>query len=81
MVARKTPEPGVYRFIGLLDGRPAFYTIDYHGQRSVERIVGEDESEAEVIADLSDALWALRPRESRPGGGAVRAPRPVLRLL
>lgn len=76
MAAHKNPKPGVYRCFYPIDGRPAFYVIDYHGARSEDRRVEEDELETEVIADLSAALWAVRPREA-----GARAPRPVLRLL
>lgn len=77
MAAQKSPEPGVYRALGLIEGCPAFYVIDYHGARSEDWIVGEDETEADVIERLSAALWLVRPR----GAGAAKAPRPVLRLL
>lgn len=78
MAARKSPEPGVYRTFDL-DGQPAFYTVDWHGVRSEDRIVAEDETMEEVIADLSDALWLVRPRGR--GAGGARGRQPVLRLL
>lgn len=78
MAAHATPPAGVYRTFDL-DDRPAFYTIDWHGVRSEDRIVGEDETIEEVIADLSDALWVVKPRGR--GAGAGRERQPVLRLL
>jgi hypothetical protein len=76
MVAQHTRKPGVYRRAFLIDGRPAFYVIDWHGVESEETIVEEGETEREVIDRLSAALWLVRPR-----GSAAQVPRPVLRLL
>lgn len=80
MLARTVPEPGVYRFFALIDGRPAYYTIDWHGVESEPRRVDEYETEQEVIDDLADALWLLKPRGPN-GKGAASGQRPFLRLL
>lgn len=80
MVARNTPEPGiVYRFAFLIDGRPAYYTIGWDGERSDLRVVGERESEQDVIDELADELWITRPKQR--GGKGAASPRPLLRLL
>lgn len=78
----RNPEAGVFRFAFLIDGRPAFYTIGYHGERSEPRRVDEDETEAEVIDDLADALWLLRPASSSMREkGVASGQKPFLRLL
>ena len=80
MAASAATKPSVCRYPFTVEGRPAFYVIDWHGVRSELRIVEEDETEDEVIQHLSDALWAVRPR----GASEVEAPdqrRPRLRLL
>lgn len=76
MAASDSPKTGVYRHGVLVDGRVAFYVIDYHGTQSEDWLVEADETEAEVIERLSAALWLVRPR-----GAGVRASRPILRLL
>lgn len=75
-MARKH-EAVVCKFFGLVDGRPAFYVVDWHGVASEVHVVGEDETEEEVIERLSDALWVTRPR----GSDVVPVQRPLLRLL
>lgn len=77
MAASRTPEAVVCKFFGLINGRPAFYVVDWHGVESELHVVGEDETEDEVIERLSDALWVTRPR----GKGAASVQRPHLRLL
>lgn len=79
MVAKQIPEPGVYRFFALIDGRVAFYTIDWHGVESELRVVSDDETEDQVIADMSDTLTSIRPR--RGGGGRQSGRGPLLRLI
>lgn len=74
MPARELPEPGVYRYFVLIEGRPAYFITDWKGVEHPVRVVGEDEAEADVIAEL-DALLARMA--SRPS----RRPAPVLRLL
>lgn len=81
MAARKLPEPGVYPYFALIDGRKAFVTIDWHGVESEPYPVGEFETEAEVIEYLADALWAVRPRGTRRAKDLDRAALRVLRLL
>lgn len=79
MVAR-SPTPGVVcRFPFPIEGRQAFYVIDWHGHRSELRIVEDDETEAEVIEHLSAALWVTRPRGASAGGAPLPLPR--LRLV
>lgn len=77
MVAQEKPSAVVCKFIGLIDGRPAYYVVDWHGVESDVTVVAEDETEQEVIDRLSDALWVTRPR----GKGVGPVPRPLLRLL
>ena len=77
MAAQQKPAAVVCKFFGLIDGRPAYYVIDWHGVESDVTPVGEDETEQEVIDRLSDALWVTRPRGV--SGGPVQ--RPLLRLL
>lgn len=79
MAANKLPEPGVYPSAHLIDGRPAYFVIDYHGVQSEDYIVGEHETEQQVIAYLADALWAVRPRGV--GRDRGRGERPGLRLV
>lgn len=79
MAARKNPEPGVYPCSYLVDGRSAYFVIGWDGVRSEDHVVGEFETDGEVIEYLADALWAIRPRGTRGGGG--RAERPGLRLV
>ena len=76
MAARKTRKPGVYPCFYQIDGRPAYFVVDWYGEQSEDRRVDEFETDEEVIAYLADALWAVRPR-----GTGVRVQRPVLRLL
>lgn len=76
MVSQQKPKPGVYRRGFLIDGKVAFFVVDYHGVESEETLVEEGETEREVIERLRAALWLVRPR-----GAGVRPPRPVLRLL
>ncbi len=64
-VARTKSEPGVYRYFVLIDGRPAFYYIDWDGAEHPLRVVGEGESEASVIAELEAAMGPSRSRSSR----------------
>lgn len=79
MAAQRIAEPGVYRFFALIDGRPAFYVVDWNGIEHELRIVGEDEHEGEVIAELSDEMG---PSPSRSGASPRRRPgRPPLFLL
>ena len=77
MAAAKKPVAVVCKFLGLIDGRPAYYVVDWHGVESDVTVVGEDETEREVIERLSDALWVTRPR----GNGVGQVQRPLLRLL
>lgn len=82
MAANRIPESGVYRFPFLIDGRPAFYTVDWHGVESDVRVVGDDERESDVIRELDAFLEATHP--SRRRGGSSRqgaSSRPLLRLL
>lgn len=72
------PGPCVCRFPFPIDGRPAFYVVDWHGDRSELRIVEADETEDEVIESLSDALWLVRPRGA---SSEAQARQPRLRLL
>jgi hypothetical protein len=76
MAAHKSPEPGVYRFFGLIEGRSAFFYIDWRGVEHPLRIVGEDDTEAGVIAELEEAMGP-RPSRSR----SARPDRPPLFLL
>lgn len=73
-------EPGVYPCSYLIDGRPAYFVIGWGGLRSEDHVVGEHETEREVIEYLADALWAVRPRGLRVKG-SERAERPGLRLV
>lgn len=77
------PEATVYRFFGLIEGRPAFYTVDWHGVESPLRIVAEDERESDVIAELSDWLEATYPYSSSASqrDRSAPSPQPRLRLL
>ena len=77
MAAQKKPVAVVCKFFGLIDGRPAYFVVDWHGVESELHVVGEDETEEEVIERLSDALWVTRPR----GGGVGLVQRPLLRLM
>lgn len=76
MVAYKLPEPGVYRYFVLIDGRPAYFYIDWKGVEHPLRVVGEHETDDEVIAELEDAM-GQRPSRSR----SARPDRPPLFLL
>lgn len=76
MAATESPKAVVCRATYVIDGRPAYYVIDWHGVRSEDWVVGEDETEQEVIDRLSSALWMVRPR-----GAGARPQRPLLRLL
>lgn len=80
MAARKHPEPAVYPCSYLIDGRPAYFVIGWDGSRSEDHVVGEFETEREVIDYLADALWTVRPRELR-GKGPAQVARPGLRLV
>lgn len=62
MVAHKSLEPGVYRFFALIDGRPAFFYIDWRGAEHPLRVVERYETEEEVVAELEAAMG---PRPSR----------------
>lgn len=77
MPARQIPVAVVCKFPFPVDGRPAFYVVDYHGVESELTLVDEGETEQEVIDRLSDALWVTRPR----GASGRPVPRPLLRLL
>lgn len=77
MAAPKSPEPGVYRFFGLIEGRAAFFYIDWRGIEHPLRIVQDDETEDEVIAEL-DAAMGSKPSRSR---SLQRDRRPPLYLL
>lgn len=79
MAAKRTPEPGVYPFFVLIDGRPAFYVVGWDGKRSEVRVVGEHETEQQVVDELADELWVTRPRHLR--GAEEASHRPILRLL
>lgn len=79
MVAPSPDKPCVCRYPFQIDGRSAFYVVDWHGVRSELRVVEEDETEDEVIDYLSGALWSLRPRGTSVSGAPVQRPR--LRLL
>lgn len=71
--------PGVYRYdVALIDGRPAFYTVDWHGVESDLRVVGEDETVDGVIQDLAEELGAAMPT---PAGASGRPGRPPLFLV
>lgn len=79
MAARKPPEPGVYRFPFLIDDRPAFYLVDWKGFEHELRVVGEDETEREVIEELREEAG---PSPSRSGDRRRQRPdRPPLFLL
>jgi hypothetical protein len=80
MAAKKHPEPGVYPCSYLVDGRPAYFVIGWGGARSEDHVVGEFETEEQVIRYLADALWAVRPRGAG-GRGRGRDERPGLRLV
>lgn len=80
MAASRTPETGVYRFFALIDARPAFFTIDWNGERSDLRVVMEGESEEQVIGELDDWLESSRPLQ-RPSRNQPFPSRPRLRLL
>lgn len=77
MVAHRLHEPAVCRLSFLIEGRAAFYVIDWHGIRSEVTVVEDGESEDEVIDRLSGALWMTRPR----GASSEAGLRPQLRLL
>jgi hypothetical protein len=77
MAAVQKPVAVVCKFFGLIEGRPAYFCVDWHGVESELTIVAEDETEPEVIERLSDALWVTRPR----GKGVGQLQRPLLRLL
>lgn len=77
MAAAEKPVAVVCKFPFLIDGRPGYFVCDWHGAESDVTVVGEDETEQEVIDRLSDALWVTRPR----GKGAGQVQRPLLRLL
>lgn len=81
MPARQSPEAGVYRCSYLIDGRPAYFIVDYHGAEHDDRRVHEHETEQEVREELQEALWFMNPR--RRGGRYPSAPsrQPPLRLL
>lgn len=74
-------EPGVYRFFALIDGRPAYYIVDYDGVEHDARVVSEFETERQVIDELREALWFMNPR--RRGAKYPKEPsrQPPLRLL
>lgn len=75
--ARIQPDPpGVYRYFVLIDDRPAFFLVDWRGIEYPVRVVGDHETEAEVIAEL-EAQMGPRPTHSRTG----RRERPPLFLL
>jgi hypothetical protein len=76
MAVRSSPEPGVYRYFVLIEGRPAYYYIDWSGLEHPVRVVGEEETEEEVIAALESAMGP-RPSRSR----SSRRDRPPLFLL
>jgi hypothetical protein len=76
IMAAHDSEPGVYRFFGLIEGRSAFFYIDWRGIEHPLRIVQDDETEDEVIAEL-DAAMGSRPIRSR----SSRRDRPPLFLL
>lgn len=77
MVAHKRPKPGVYLSPFLFDGRPAYYLVDWHGVRSDIRVVGETESEEEVVAELRASAG---PNPSR-ASDRRRSDQPPLFLL
>jgi hypothetical protein len=60
---------GIYRYRHLIAGRPAWYCMNATGEILGFRVVGDDEAEVEVVADL---IVALR-------GPAARTP--ALRLI
>lgn len=80
MAAKHMPEAGVYRCFYLIDGRPAYYIVDYHGVEHEDRIVGEGERERDVIDELSEVLWFMNPQR-RGGKFSAASRRPPLRLL
>lgn len=77
MAAASKPVAVVCKFPFQVDGRSAYYVIDWHGVESELHVVGEDETEGDVIERLSVALWVTRPR----GNGVGPVQRPLLRLL
>lgn len=77
MAAFDSTAPGVYRFFGLIEGRAAFFYIDWRGVEHPLRIVADDETEDEVIAEL-DAAMGPKPSRSR---SSLRDRRPPLFLL
>ncbi len=79
MAARQVPEPGVYRFFALIDGRPAYFIVDWHGVESEMRILGNGEHEADVVRELEEELG--EPPSPSPSADRHRVRRPVLRLL
>lgn len=82
MVAHSLFEPGVYRCHYLIDGRAAFYTVEWNGSESVERVVGEDESEEEVIQQMAYELGLRYPTTgSSYAGASGRSGRPPLFLV
>jgi hypothetical protein len=72
MVARRL-DTGVYRYFALVDGRSAFYTIDWNGVESDLRVVQEGESEDRVIQEMAKQLGAMHP-PSRASGRSRRPP-------
>ena len=76
MAVRPQQDPGVYRYWFLIDGRQAFFYVDWQGSEHPLRVVGDDETEAEVIAELESAMGS-EPSRSR----SSRRDRPALFLV
>lgn len=73
-MAHSLPDPGVYRFMALIDGCAAFYIVDWHGVESDVRIVEEGETESQVVAELLDVLGE-RPSRRRGDRKSEASPR------
>lgn len=79
MASVKAPFAVVCKFPFPVEGRPAFYLVDWKGFEHELRVVGEDETEREVIEELREEAG---PSPSRSGGRRSQRPdRPPLFLL